>query len=70
MSEDIGIACSTGQFASALEQLASLRDPIDDFFDKVMVNADDPALKHNRLAILKQLREQFLMVADLAVLAR
>ena len=70
VSEDIVTACSTGRFASALEQLASLRDPIDDFFDQVMVNADDPALKRNRLTILKQLREQFLMVADLAVLAR
>lgn len=70
VGEDIGTACSTGQFSSALGQLASLRDPIDNFFDQVMVNADDPALKRNRLAILKQLREQFLMVADLAVLAR
>ena len=70
VSEDIAKACSTGQFSNALGQLASLRGPIDDFFDQVMVNAEDPALKRNRLAILKQLREQFLMVADLAVLAR
>ena len=70
LSADIGTACATGQFASALEQLTRLRDPIDDFFDQVMVNAEDVALKRNRLAILKQLREQFLMVADLAVLAR
>lgn len=70
LSGEVEAACSAGDFSAALEQLASLRTPIDEFFDSVMVNSDDPDQKNNRLAILKQLRAQFLKVADLAVLAR
>jgi glycyl-tRNA synthetase beta chain len=57
-----------GDYESALLQLASLRNVVDDFFDKVMVMADDMALKHNRLALLNGLRELFLRVADLSKL--
>ena len=52
----------------ATETLASLRAPIDAFFDGVMVNADDAAVRANRQALLKQLRELFLQVADISVL--
>ena len=56
------------QYKEALAALADLRDPIDSFFDNVMVNADDLALRNNRLALLKQLRDLFLEVADISLL--
>ena len=49
--------------------LADLREPVDAFFDEVMVMADDPALRQNRLALLKALRELFLQIADISLLA-
>lgn len=55
-------------YAEGLAHLASMRDVIDSFFDKVMVNADDAAVRANRQALLKQLRELFLQVADISVL--
>ena len=55
-----------GDYATALLQLASLREVVDDFFDKVMVMADDLALKNNRLALLNALRGLFLRVADVS----
>jgi glycyl-tRNA synthetase beta chain len=57
------------QYAEALESLATLRDVVDAFFDNVMVNADDAALRNNRIALLAQLRALFLEVADISVLA-
>jgi glycyl-tRNA synthetase beta chain len=58
-----------GDFTSSLRQLAKLRGPVDAFFDGVMVNADDPALKANRLGLLKSLHEAMNRVADLSRLA-
>ncbi|WP_273020684.1 glycine--tRNA ligase subunit beta [Rheinheimera sp.] len=55
-------------YAEGLAHLAAMRDVIDNFFDKVMVNADDAAVRANRQALLKQLRELFLQVADISVL--
>lgn len=55
-------------YAEALAHLATMREVIDTFFDKVMVNADDAAVRANRQALLKQLRELFLQVADISVL--
>ncbi len=49
-----------------LETLASLREPVDAFFDDVMVMADDEAVRNNRLALLSQLRELFLRLADVS----
>ena len=49
-----------------LKVLASLREPIDTFFDDVMVMADDEAIRNNRLALLSQLRELFLQLADVS----
>jgi len=57
-----------GKYQEALESLSSLREPVDAFFDNVMVMADDEAVKNNRLAILSQLRALFLGVADISVL--
>ncbi|MCS4309599.1 glycyl-tRNA synthetase beta chain [Rheinheimera pacifica] len=58
----------THSYAEGLAHLASMREVIDNFFDKVMVNADDAAVRANRQALLKQLRELFLQVADISVL--
>ena len=56
------------QYKEALANLADLRAPIDAFFDDVMVIVDDEAIKNNRLALLKQLRNLFLEVADISLL--
>ncbi len=56
-------------YGQILQQLAQLQQPVDDFFDQVMVMADDMNLRQNRLAILSQLRELFLEVADVSLLA-
>ena len=57
-----------GDYTAVLDKLANLRAPVDSFFDNVMVNAEDPALRHNRLAILNTLQGLFLQVADISVL--
>jgi len=57
-----------GDYATALTSLASLREPVDNFFDEVMVMADDEAVKNNRLALLNRLRNLFLRVADISLL--
>ena len=57
-----------GDYTAVLDKLANLRTPVDNFFDNVMVNAEDPALRQNRLAILNTLQDLFLQVADISVL--
>ena len=57
-----------GDYTAVLDKLANLRAPVDSFFDNVMVNAEDPALRQNRLAILNRLQGLFLQVADISVL--
>ena len=57
-----------GDYTAVLDKLANLRAPVDSFFDNVMVNAEDPALRQNRLAILNALQGLFLQVADISVL--
>jgi glycyl-tRNA synthetase beta chain len=57
-----------GRYQEALEELANLREPVDEFFDKVMVNAEDKDLRINRLTLLSKLRELFLKVADISLL--
>jgi glycyl-tRNA synthetase beta chain len=57
------------QYAEALKSLAALKDPVDRFFDEVLVMADDKALRTNRLALLAELRELFLEVADISRLS-
>ncbi len=56
-------------YAAALTSLAELKKPVDDFFDTVMVMVDDDAVRHNRLALLQQLRALFLQIADISLLA-
>jgi glycyl-tRNA synthetase beta chain len=58
-----------GEYAASLRELAALKAPVDAFFDGVMVNAEDPALRANRLGLLKTLHEAMNRVADLSRLA-
>lgn len=58
-----------GDYTASLQTLAALKAPVDDFFDNVMVNADDPALKANRLGLLATLHQAMNRVADLSKLA-
>ncbi|MDP2057712.1 MAG: glycine--tRNA ligase subunit beta, partial [Thiobacillus sp.] len=62
-------AFAAGDYTASLQALAALKAPVDAFFDHVMVNADDPALKANRLALLNQLHQTMNRVADLSRLA-
>ena len=55
-------------YTQVLQTLASLDEPLTAFFDHVMVNSEDEALKNNRLALLKQVRALFLTVADISEL--
>jgi glycyl-tRNA synthetase beta chain len=65
---DVDRALAKRDYGAALGRLATLRATVDGFFDDVMVNADDPNLKRNRLALLAQLRHHFTRIADLSCL--
>ena len=56
------------RYRAALELLAGLREPVDAFFEEVLVNAEDPAVRANRYALLAKLRGLFLGVADISLL--
>jgi glycyl-tRNA synthetase beta chain len=58
----------SGDYAEGLRILASLKQPVDKFFDQVMVMTDNADLRINRLALLAQLENQFLSVADISLL--
>ncbi len=62
-------AFERGDYGASLQALAALKAPVDAFFDSVMVNADDPALRANRLGLLAQLHAAMNRVADLSKLA-
>ena len=55
-------------YVGLLKRLACLREPVDRYFDAVMVMANDPAIRRNRLTLLAQLRSLFLQVADISLL--
>ena len=59
---------AAADYNSALSELAALREGVDSFFDQVMVMAEDEALRLNRLALLNQLRNLFLQIADISLL--
>jgi glycyl-tRNA synthetase beta chain len=63
------IALETPDYEAAMRAMASLRAPADAFFDSVMVNADDPAIRKNRLALLATLRRVTRQVADFSKIA-
>jgi glycyl-tRNA synthetase beta chain len=62
-------AVASGDHAAALRHIAALREPVDRFFGEVMVMAEDPALRRNRLALLRDLAALFLTVADFSEIA-
>jgi glycyl-tRNA synthetase beta chain len=62
-------AFDRGDYTASLQALAALKAPVDDFFDAVMVNADDPVLRANRLGLLATLHAAMNRVADLSKLA-
>jgi glycyl-tRNA synthetase beta chain len=62
-------AYARGDYTASLKEWAQLKDPVDAFFDNVMVNAEDPALRSNRLALLAHLHAAMNRVADIARLA-
>lgn len=65
-SENAAQAVEAGDFEAAMHALATLRGPIDAFFDAVLVNADDEAVRANRLALLTAVRDAIHAVADLS----
>ncbi len=71
--EELAASCrvylAQDEYAEALTCLAGLREPVDAFFDDVMVNVEDAPLRDNRLNLLKRLRDLFLEVADISLLA-
>ena len=68
-SETVRPMLEERQYTEALSALATLREPVDRFFDDVMVMTDDEALKNNRLALLGELRKLFLNIADISRLS-
>jgi glycyl-tRNA synthetase beta chain len=60
---------STGSWLEALTEIASLRGPVDNFFDKVMVMAEEPQVRSNRLALLTTIARMFGKIADFSRLA-
>lgn len=70
LTAKVSPAFEQGEYQAALAELATLRGPVDNFFDNVMVMADDEALKQNRLTMLSQLRELFLKTADISLLQK
>jgi len=69
MSETVQPLFAEANYTQALKTLAALRDPVDTFFKDVMVMTDDEKVRNNRLALLQQLRNLFLEVADISMLA-
>ena len=66
LSKTVEPMFDSGDYEAALSQLSSLRDPVDAFFDSVMVMADDDAIKNNRIALLSLMNQLFLRAADLS----
>jgi glycyl-tRNA synthetase beta chain len=64
-----GAAVEREDFEAAMQALSHLRKPVDDFFDKVTVNTDDPSLRLNRLRLLNALRDAVHKVADFSKIA-
>ena len=64
VNDRVGSLLDEGRFDAALREIASLKDPVDAFFDGVMVMAEDAGLRNNRLALLQQIAEMFGRFAD------
>ncbi|USE39881.1 glycine--tRNA ligase subunit beta [Endozoicomonas sp. SCSIO W0465] len=68
--QEIAPALEAGRYAVVMDNLAALKEPVDRFFDQVLVNAEEEAVRLNRYALLKQLRSLFLQVADISLLQK
>jgi glycyl-tRNA synthetase beta chain len=68
ITPQVAARVESGDYSGALSALASVRAAVDHFFDKVMVNVDDPAVRANRLGLLKSLFDQLNAVADISKL--
>jgi len=68
ISNDVDKELDRNNYEQALSQLATLREPVDEFFDGVMVMADDEAIKNNRIALLHALHSRFSQIADISLL--
>lgn len=68
LSEKVNLNVKANDYGQALTALAELREPVDAFFDNVMVMDDDEAVRNNRIALLNNLRELFIQIADLSKL--
>jgi len=66
MEAEVAPLFAARDYEQAMKRLADLREPVDAFFDKVLVMADDAAVRLNRLALLNRLRNLFLQVADIS----
>src|SRR6185312_3867523 len=64
VKQDTVAAIGVENFAGAMRALSELRAPVDQFFDKILVNADDPKIRENRLRLLSEIRAATLTVAD------
>jgi glycyl-tRNA synthetase beta chain len=64
ISRQAGTLLASEEFEQVMTELARLRRPVDDFFDKVTVNCDEPALRENRLRLLSRIRHTMNQVAD------
>lgn len=70
LQADVSAKVDENYYAEALNLLASLKEPVDTFFDDVMVMSDDEALKQNRLSLLQMLSAQFMQIADISKLSK
>ena len=69
LQPEVETQLESGRFAAALKSLAGLRGDVDAFFDRVLVNAEDPRVRANRLALLSRLARLMNRVADISKLA-
>ena len=68
ISSSVQPLLDNNEYSGILSRLAELRDPVDNFFDEVMVMAEDEQLKLNRLSLLNQINTLFLSTADISKL--
>jgi len=66
LRETVSEQIAARDYVAAISELATIKDTVDNFFDEVMVMADDEAVKQNRLALLNQIYQLFLQVADIS----
>ena len=66
VEEKINLAIDKKEYDKALDQLVVLKEPIDNFFDKVMVMVDDEKIKNNRLGLLRKIHDSMIKICDLS----